>query len=178
MGSSSFAPLAGVLLALGSAPVAFGMPTAEAQADRGSLHVMTSIVVGPGHVDFRGTWRDPTLSCDEFRTIRVSSTIRYTVRSRIVRTVPRTRAGAVRNCGTVPRFGIRVRARSTHPRPEGRHPHLGLSCANGRWIPGDYTFIVRTTHRNSQLASRVAIRWKNETPCERENARRAVLRAG
>ena len=138
----------GAALATNHEPFAFG------SAERGDLRVVSGAFVAAGSADLRGVWFDETVGCDQWRSLRVNVLVDYT-RGSVSRRVARGRTGAVRNCAEGgPNFGFTVRARRN-----------GLACPNGRWKPGFYTFVVRTTHRASRLRALVSLAWSNTVSC-------------
>lgn len=129
-------------------PFSFGI------ASKGDLRVVSGALVGPRSVDLRGVWLNETVACDQWRRLRVSVTLDYR-RGATTRRISRTKQGLVRNCAEGgPNFGFTLRAR----------PH-GLACANGRWKPGIYTFVVRTLHRATGIEAAVSLDWNNRQRC-------------
>jgi hypothetical protein len=140
-------------------PVAFG------EAHRDSLRVVSGVFVTHRAVGLRGVWLDKNVPCNQFRSLRVAAILDYS-RGGTHRKMTRSKIGVVRNCAEGgPNFGFTIRARDTVPRPEGNHPHLGLACANGRWLPGSYSFTVRTTHRATKTSAFVTVLWENKGAC-------------
>lgn len=143
--------LAGAAVAPAAAadePFAFG------HAERGSLRVVSGAFVSERAADLRGVWLDDTLGCDQWRSLRVAVLIDQ-VRGSVTRRVAKQRRGAVRNCAEGgPNFGFTIRAAPN-----------GLACPNGRWKPGFYTFVVRTTHRASGLKAVLSLAWSNTARC-------------
>ena len=156
-------PLAAASVALVAALVTLAVPArataghepfAFADAKRGSLQVISGAFVARTSADLRGTWLNDTLGCDQSRSLRVRVLIDYT-RGSTTKTVARRKTGAVRNCAEGgPNFGFTLRA-----------PRIGLACASGRWKPGFYTFVVRTTHRASGLRATLSLAWPNRRRC-------------
>ncbi len=143
-----------IALVVPAPAIASHEPFAFADAQRGSLRVVSAAFVAPGVADLRGVWFDETLACDERRTLRVNVVIDYS-RGSATRSVSRRRTGVVRNCAEGgPNFGFTLRAR-----------RVGLACPNGRWKRGFYTFIVRTTERATGLRATVSLGWDNRERC-------------
>ena len=129
-------------------------PLAFSDARRGDLRVVSGAFVTARSAQLMGTWFDDTISCREFRSLRVTAFIDYT-RRRTSRIVTGRRTGAVRNCAEGgPNFGFDFRAN-----------RFRLACPNGRWKPGFYTFHVRTTHRATGLQASVTLLWTNRARC-------------
>ncbi|MDQ3859078.1 MAG: hypothetical protein M3327_11645 [Actinomycetota bacterium] len=136
------------------AAVANHEPFAFGDAKRGRLLVVSGALVAPKSVDLRGVWLNEALGCDQWRSLRVNVLIDYT-RGSMTRRVRRSRMGAVKNCAEGgPNFGFTIGAR-----------RIGLACPNGRWKPGLYTFVVRTTHRATRLRATVSLAWPNRVRC-------------
>jgi hypothetical protein len=147
----AFAALAG--LALSSGPAA-AEPFAFAQAERGSLRVVSGASVGARDADLRGVWLDETVGCDQFRSLRVAVLVDL-ARGSTTRRVARARIGAVRNCAEGgPNFGFTLRA-----------SRIGLGCPNGTWRPGFYTFVVRTTHRATRTSALLSLAVEDRSAC-------------
>ena len=137
-----------------AAAVASHEPFAFGDAKRGRLLVVSGALVAPKSVDLRGVWLNEALGCDQWRSLRVNVLIDYT-RGSMTRRVRRSRTGAVKNCAEGgPNFGFTIGAR-----------RIGLACPNGRWKPGLYTFVVRTTHRATRLRATVSLAWPNRVRC-------------
>jgi hypothetical protein len=142
------AVLAGTASASNHEPFAFG------QSERGDLRVVSGAFVAANAAELRGVWLDDSIPCDQWRSLRVNVLLDYS-RAGVTRSVSRGRTGAVRNCAEGgPNFGFTLRAR-----------RVGLACANGRWKPGFYTFVVRTTHRASGMRAVVSLAWSNTVSC-------------
>jgi len=151
----SLAAVVGVAaLAAGSAAASSHEPFGFGNAERGSLRVVSGVFVASGAVDLRGVWLDDTVGCDQWRSLRVNALVDYS-RGGVTKRVSKGRVGAVRNCAEGgPNFGFTVKARPN-----------GLACPNGKWKPGFYTFVVRTTHRASGLRALISLAWSNTVTC-------------
>jgi hypothetical protein len=133
---------------------AIAEPFAFAQAERGSLRVVSGASVGARNADLRGVWLDETVGCDQFRGLRVAVLVEFS-RGSTTRRVARERTGAVRNCAEGgPNFGFTVRA-----------SRIGLACRNRTWRPGIYTFTVRTTHRATRTSALVSLAVEDRSAC-------------
>ena len=123
------------LVAAAGGGAAIEPPLASGDARLGTLHVASGIIVYASSVDLRGVWIDPSLPCSASR--------RLTVRATVFRTpfggtgTYRLRTGVFpdANCAEGgPNVGFTLTAR-----------RLGYGCPSGRWKPGRYSFVVRTT---------------------------------
>ncbi len=139
--------------AVASAPAA-AEPFAFGHAERGSLRVVSVASVAARSAELRGVWLDENVGCDQFRSLRVGALIDFS-RGSTTRTIRRGRVGAVRNCAEGgPNFGFTITARAA-----------GLACPNGRWRPGFYSFVTRTTHRATRISALVSLAWENRSAC-------------
>lgn len=139
--------------ALWSGPAA-AEPFAFAQAERGSLRVVSGAFITARDADLRGVWINEPLGCDQFRSLGVTVLVDRVRAGRTTR-VRRERTGPVRNCAEGgPNFGFTLRAR-----------RIGMGCPNGTWRPGLYTFVVRTTHRATRTSALLSLAIRDTTAC-------------
>ena len=145
---------AALAVGAGASGPAAAEPFAFGHAERGSLRVVSVASVSARSAELRGVWLDESVGCDEFRGLRVGALIDYS-RGTTTRTIRRARRGAVRNCAEGgPNFGFTISARGA-----------GLACPNGRWRPGFYSFVTRTTHRATRVSAVVSLAWENRRAC-------------
>jgi hypothetical protein len=129
-------------------------PFAFGEARRGNLQVISSAFVTGRAADLRGVRLNESRPCNVSRTLRVNALIDYS-RGSTTKRVTRRKTGAVQNCGEGgPNFGFTIRA-----------PRVRLACPSGRWKPGFYTFVVRSTHRASGAQATVSLAWANRRRC-------------
>lgn len=146
--------LAGLAAFAVSASPAAAEPFAFAQAERGSLRVVSGAFIGPRDADLRGVWINEELGCDQFRGLRVA-VLADRVRAGRTTRVRRERTGAVRNCAEGgPNFGFTLRA-----------SRIGMGCPNGTWRRGLYTFVVRTTHIATRTRAVLSLSIEDRTGC-------------
>ena len=144
----SFAAVAGLAI-----PVALAAdpPSATGMAQRGTLKVVSRVLLDDRGGELKGVWLDAKRPCSARRTLRVSylaDLVRggKTTRRRGVRT------GLVQNCAEGgPNFGFDVTARG-----------LGMACPSGRWKPGFYSISVRTFDATSGLTASASL-YRQET---------------
>ena len=100
-----------------------------AEARRGSLHVLSSVLVSGHSVDMRGGWFNTSLSCTTSRRLHVHAEIqRTTAHSSAITGMAKT--GHVMNCAEGgPNFGFTISP-----------SEAGMACPNGSWKPGRYDF--------------------------------------
>ena len=141
--------LVAVLVAL-----TFALPAAAADepgtygvAQRGSLKVVSGVLLTPTAGEMKGVWLDDTQICRTRRTLRVAIEIDLVSPAGQTTRVRRERKGLVDNCAEGgPNFGFDLAPKS-----------LGLGCANGRWRPGRYAMTTRTTHVRSGLVAAASL---------------------
>jgi hypothetical protein len=145
---------AGALVAAGSA-LAAGEPSVFAASRIGSLSVVSAVYVGPKSVDLLGVWIDQTRPCTETRLLDVKGSVDYVPFGRSGRRVSRKRTFRTANCAEGgPNMGFTLRAKA-----------IGFGCANGRWKPGQYTFVTTSVDRRKRLRAVASVGWENRTPC-------------
>jgi len=143
-------------LALGAAALAAPEPpTAAGDAQLGTLHVTSGILVFPTSADLRGGWQDSRVACSATRrlTIRVDVFYRAFGKAGSHR---RLKAGFQdENCAEGgPNVGFTPTARQ-----------LGYACPNGRWKPGRLDFVVHTTEPTRSLTATASLSWANTARC-------------
>jgi hypothetical protein len=137
------------LLALGlAAPaVAADLSSAYGMAQRGSLKVVSNVLLNPSGGEMKGVWLDGRKGCLDRRTLRVAIQIDLVSPAGKTTRIRRSRAGVVDNCAEGgPNFGFDLNPRT-----------LGLGCANGRWRPGRYSLNTKTTHVASGLIAQASL---------------------
>jgi hypothetical protein len=137
------------LLALGlAAPAgAADLPSASGMAQRGSLKVVSNVLLNPSGGEMKGVWLDGKRGCLDRRTLRVAIQIDLVSPAGKTTRIRRSRTGVVDNCAEGgPNFGFDLSPRA-----------LGLGCANGRWRPGRYSLNTKTTHVASGLIAQASL---------------------
>jgi hypothetical protein len=148
-------------LTAGAALVALALPTAAAaetsafaEAKRGQLRVLSSVLLTWRAVDMMGGWLHGGQPCTTERRLRV------------VVQVFRTRGGTTNdfrdsvtakrmNCAEGgPNLGFQLDAADT-----------GFACPNGAWRPGRYDFVTRTKHLASGVVSVASLGWNKQATC-------------
>ena len=125
-----------------------------AEARRGSLHVLSSVLVSGHSVDMRGGWFNTSLSCTTSRRLRVHAEIqRTTAHSGAITGMAKT--GRVMNCAEGgPNFGFTISP-----------SEAGMACPNGSWKPGRYDFLTRTRHVRSGVVAVASLGWTKKKAC-------------
>jgi hypothetical protein len=145
----------GVALVALALPAAAGAETSVfAEAKKGDLRVLSSVLLTRKAVDMMGGWLNESRPCTTERRLRV-----------VVR-IFRTRGG------TTSEFSRRVTAKRMNCAEGG--PNLGFqfdasdtgfACPNGAWRPGRYDFITRTRHLASGVVSVASLGWVKQAAC-------------
>jgi hypothetical protein len=149
------AAAAAAALVLAAAAAAVDEPSASATATNGTLEVISGVLVLPRAVELKGVWIDESVVCTTNRTLRVAIEVSFIPPTGRPRRIGRTRTGTVMNCAEGgPNFGFQLTARG-----------LRLACPNGRWRPGRYDFVTRTTETGSGLRSTASLGWEKGTAC-------------
>ena len=141
-------------LAVGLFALAFAVPALSADepgtygvAQRGSLKVVSGVLLTPTGGEMKGVWLDEKQICLTRRTLRVAIEIDLVSPAGTTTRVKRERKGLVDNCAEGgPNFGFDLVPKA-----------LGLGCANGRWKPGRYSMTTRTTHVRSGLVAAASL---------------------
>jgi hypothetical protein len=137
------------VLALASvAPAAAAdLPEATGMAQRGSLKVVSRVLLSPTGGEMKGVWLDAKNTCLTRRTLRVSIQIDLVSAAGKTTRITRARTGFVDNCAEGgPNFGFDLKPRA-----------YKMACANGRWKPGRYSLTVKTTHVRSGLIAQASL---------------------
>ena len=134
-------------LALAAPAVAADLPEATGMAQRGTLKVVSRVLLSPTGGEMKGVWLDGRATCLIKRTLRVSIQIDLVSAAGKTTRITRARTGTVDNCAEGgPNFGFDLRPRL-----------YKMACANGRWKPGRYSMTVKTTHVRSGLIAQASL---------------------
>jgi hypothetical protein len=146
---------AAAALVLAAAAAAIDEPSASATATSGSLQVISGALVLPRSVELKGVWLDESIACTTSRRLRVAVEVSYVPPTGRPRRIARSRTGMVMNCAEGgPNFGFQLTARG-----------LRLACPGGRWRPGRYDFVTRTTETGSGLQATASLGWEKGPAC-------------
>ena len=141
------AALIALSLLLAAPALAADDPSAYAMAQRGSLKVVSNVLLSPMGGEMKGVWLDGERGCLDTRPLRVSIQIDLVSPAGRPTRIKRSRRGTVDNCAEGgPNFGFHLNPRA-----------LGLGCANGRWRPGRYSLNTKTTHVASGLIAQASL---------------------
>ena len=136
-----------VALALAVPAVAADVPGTFGMAQRGSLKIVSGVLLNERGGEMKGVWLDAKQGCLVRRTLRVSIQIDLVSAAGKTTRVRRARTGRVENCAEGgPNFGFDLKPRT-----------LGLGCASGRWRPGRYSMVTTTTDTASGLIAQAAL---------------------
>ena len=125
-----------------------------AEARRGTLHVLSSVLVSGHSVDMRGGWFNTSLPCTTSRRLRVHAEIQRTAGNNGA-AIGMSDTGAVMNCAEGgPNFGFTLSPSDA-----------GMACPNGSWKPGRYDFSTRTRHVRSGVVAIASLSWTKSKAC-------------
>jgi hypothetical protein len=124
-------------------------------AQRGSLKVVSNVLLSPTGGEMKGVWLDGKKGCLDRRTLRVAIQIDLVSPAGKTTRIKRSRTGFVDNCAEGgPNFGFDLKPRG-----------LGMGCANGRWRPGRYSLNTKTTHVASGLIAQASLYYQVTRRC-------------
>ena len=147
--------LALAVFGLATAASAADQPSAYGMAQRGSLKVVSSILISPRGGEMKGVWLDGKKGCLDRRMLRVDIQIDLVGPTGDTIRVKRWRRGFVDNCAEGgPNFGFDLSPRA-----------LKMGCANGRWQPGRYSLNTKTTHLASGLIAQASLHYQVTRRC-------------
>ncbi len=122
-------------------------PAAYGVAERGTLKVVSAVLLTERGGEMKGVWLDGRKGCLDRRTLRVAIQIDVVSPAGKTTRVRRSRTGLVDNCAEGgPNFGFELAPRA-----------LGLGCGDGRWRPGRYSLTTRTTLVASGLVAQASL---------------------
>ena len=134
-------------LAVAAPALAADDPAAYGVAQRGSLKVVSGVLLDPAGGEMKGVWLDGKRGCLETRTLRVSIQIDLVTATGKTTRIKRSRQGPVDNCAEGgPNFGFDLAPRIYR-----------MACPNGRWKPGRYSLTTKTTHVRSGLIAQASL---------------------
>ena len=136
-----------LVLGLAASAAAADQPAAYGLAQRGSLKVVSNVLISPTGGEMKGVWLDGKQGCLDRRTLRVAIQIDLVSPAGKTTRIRRSRTGFVDNCAEGgPNFGFDLVPRT-----------LGMGCANGRWRPGRYSLTTKVTHVASGLIAQASL---------------------
>ena len=141
------AVLAVLVLALAAPAAAADDPGTFGMAQRGSLKIVSGVLLNPSGGEMKGVWMDARQPCAARRTLRVSIQIDLVSANGKTTRVKRIRTGLVDNCAEGgPNFGFDLTPRV-----------YKMACANGRWRPGRYSMITKTLDVRSGISAQASL---------------------
>lgn len=139
--------LAALGLLLAAPALAADQPSAYGIAQRGSLKVVSSVLLSPTAGEMKGVWLDSKQSCRTRRTLRVSIQIDLVSPAGKTTRIKRWKRGLVDNCAEGgPNYGFDLAPKA-----------LKLACANGRWRPGRYSMTTKTLDVRSGISAQASL---------------------
>jgi hypothetical protein len=134
-------------LAAAAPALAADLPEATGMAQRGSLKVVSRVLLSPTGGEMKGVWLDGRATCLTKRTLRVSIQIDLVSAAGKTTRITRARTGTVDNCAEGgPNFGFDLTPRAYR-----------MACANGRWKPGRYSLTTRTLDVRSGILAQASL---------------------
>ena len=134
-------------LALAAPALAADEPGTFGMAQRGSLKIVSGVLLNDRGGEMKGVWLNVKQSCLTRRTLRVAIQIDLVSAAGKTTRIKRSRTGSVENCAEGgPNFGFDLKPRA-----------LGMGCASGRWKPGRYSMITKTTDLASGLIAQASL---------------------
>ena len=134
-------------LAVAAPALAADDPSAYGMAQRGSLKVVSNVLLSPTGGEMKGVWLDGKRGCLDRRTLRVSIQIDLVSSAGKTTRIKRSRQGAVDNCAEGgPNFGYDLAPKA-----------YKMACANGRWKPGRYSLTTRTLDLRSGISAQASL---------------------
>lgn len=122
-------------------------PSAYAMAQRGSLKVVSNVLLSPTGGEMKGVWLDGKRGCLDTRPLRVSIQIDLVSPAGTTTRIKRSRRDNVDNCAEGgPNFGFDLAPKA-----------YKMACANGRWKPGRYSLTTRTLDIRSGIIAQASL---------------------
>ena len=141
------AALIALSLLLAAPALAADDPSAYAMAQRGSLKVVSNVLLSPTGGEMKGVWLDGKRGCLDTRPLRVSIQIDLVSPAGKTTRIKRSRRGNVDNCAEGgPNFGFDLTPKA-----------YKMACANGRWKPGRYSLTTRTLDIRSGILAQASL---------------------
>ncbi len=141
------AALIALSLLLAAPALAADDPSAYAMAQRGSLKVVSNVLLSPTGGEMKGVWLDGKRGCLDTRPLRVSIQIDLVSSAGKTTRIKRSRRGNVDNCAEGgPNFGFDLTPKA-----------YKMACANGRWKPGRYSLTTRTLDIRSGILAQASL---------------------
>jgi len=141
------AALIALSLLLAAPALAAEDPSAYAMAQRGSLKVVSNVLLSPTGGEMKGVWLDGKRGCLDTRPLRVSIQIDLVASAGKTTRIKRSRRGNVDNCAEGgPNFGFDLTPKA-----------YKMACANGRWRPGRYSLTTRTLDIRSGILAQASL---------------------
>jgi hypothetical protein len=139
--------LAVLVLALAAPAAAADDPGTFGMAQRGSLKIVSGVLLNPSGGEMKGVWIDSKQKCSARRTLRVSIQIDLVSAAGKTTRIKRARSGLVENCAEGgPNLGFDLTPRA-----------YKMACANGRWRPGRYSMITKTLDVRSGISAQASL---------------------
>jgi hypothetical protein len=139
--------LVGLGLALAAPAAAADDPGTFGMAQRGSLKIVSGVLLNPTGGEMKGVWMDAKQACATRRQLRVSIQIDLVSANGKTTRFKSFRLGPVENCAEGgPNFGFDLKPRA-----------YKMACASGRWRPGRYSMITTTLDVRSGISAQASL---------------------
>jgi hypothetical protein len=136
-----------LLLALAAPAAAADDPSTFGMAQRGSLKIVSSVLLGPAGGEMKGVWIDAKQGCAVRRQLRVSVQIDLVSANGKTTRYKASRLGPVDNCAEGgPNFGFDLTPKA-----------YKMACASGRWKPGRYSLVTKTLDLRSGMSAQASL---------------------
>ena len=134
-------------LALVGPAAAADDPAAYGIAQRGSLKVVSNVLLAQKGGEMKGVWLDGKQGCRVRRTLRVSIQIDLVSPAGKTTRIKRSKRALVDNCAEGgPNYGYDLAPKA-----------YGMACANGRWRPGRYSLTTKTLDVRSGISAQASL---------------------
>jgi hypothetical protein len=139
--------LAVLALAFAAPAVAADDPGTFGMAQRGTLKIVSGVLLNPSGGEMKGVWMDAKQACSARRLLRVSVQIDLVSANGKTTRYRATRSGPVDNCAEGgPNFGFDLKPKA-----------YKMACANGRWRPGRYSMVTKTVDVRSGISAQASL---------------------
>jgi hypothetical protein len=139
--------LAVLLLALAAPAAAADEPSSYGMAQRGTLKIVSGVLLSPTGGEMKGVWLDAKQGCSARRRLRVSIQIDLVSANGKTMRYKAWRVGPVDNCAEGgPNFGFDLKPKA-----------YKMACANRRWKPGRYSLVTRTLDLGSGISAQASL---------------------
>jgi hypothetical protein len=135
--------------------LAADLPSTIGVAERGTLKVVSNVLLTATGGEMKGVWLDRARPCRERRRLTVRLEIDLVKPNGATQRARYVKFGPVANCAEGgPNFGFDLRPRA-----------LGMGCADGSWAPGRYAITTRAVEGRTRLQASASLYRQVTRPC-------------